>query len=689
MTHSPDPIYPHITGEPSRVIQGFFPGGKPWIIQTSRASATPVRPTAPVPLPARSADKLLQTATRPGQPPPPIVTTNGLHRGAVQPASPTRSQASRSILPQRAGPAAMQPHAGDAFPLPGNLTLKPRGSGQPLPEPIQKKMESFFNTSFADVRVHVGPEAPSIGALAFTHGTDLYFAPGQYNPHSSHGQQLLGHELTHVLQQRAGRVRNPLGAELAVVQDPALEAEAERMGLRAASLQIQAKPAGTGQVVASSQATGPRSKVVAANGAILPARSLAQGPVQRKTGPILPVRAVDAGKTVPGSFSSCPSRRAAVQGVPCGPRSQGVVQQAPLMLTDRPWEEVEELERQFGRTAVREGRLVNFPTRSQMVRRLANIPRSLIPGNNQPPLLPPLDKSKFIPFESTRDKARGWNLEGVYDAVLQVLICGGISPQNAEGVLDSMGENRLQALLTQFTKVEKQACDMLDVDLPFEKINRMLAKSKHLCHGFFSTCYITIPITSKNTTISLPAKYFRLAHEARKMLLGDTGTLSEDPEKVAICAALFLEDVFLEYGITIPIKSGLKRILIMITPTLIHTAIHEAIHLNARDDFKAVFGNLLNEGLTEWLAKAVCEEFGVSRANVYQAEVNVINVLVNLGFGEELKDALFLGRVKELKSALLKTLGKIRSTEFTDAAKSNNLEGIVTTLQVFLKEGKK
>ena len=143
---------------------------------------------------------------------------------------------------------AVQPQAGNAFALPANFTLKPRGSGQPLPEPVQKKMESFFNTSFADVRIHVGHEASSIGALAFTHGTDLYFAPGQYNPQSTHGQQLLGHELTHVVQQRAGRVRNPLGAVVAVVQDPALEAEAERMGLRAAttSLPIQAKPAGTG-----------------------------------------------------------------------------------------------------------------------------------------------------------------------------------------------------------------------------------------------------------------------------------------------------------------------------------------------------------------------------------------------------------------------------------------------------------
>lgn len=115
----------------------------------------------------------------------------------------------------------------------GQLNLA-RSMGHPLPEPVQRKMESFFNTNFADVRVHVGPQAQSIGALAFTMGSDIYFAPGQYHPNTPHGQQLLGHELTHVVQQRAGRVRNPFGSGLAVVQDHALEAEADRLGRQAA-----------------------------------------------------------------------------------------------------------------------------------------------------------------------------------------------------------------------------------------------------------------------------------------------------------------------------------------------------------------------------------------------------------------------------------------------------------------------
>jgi hypothetical protein len=123
-----------------------------------------------------------------------------------------------------------------AMPLPDNLQHVARGGlGRALPESVQQKMEAYFGASFADVRVHVGPEAPAIGALAFTLGSDIYFAPGQYDPVTPRGQQLLGHELAHVVQQRQGRVRNPFGSGIAVVQDPGLEAEADRMGQRAAA----------------------------------------------------------------------------------------------------------------------------------------------------------------------------------------------------------------------------------------------------------------------------------------------------------------------------------------------------------------------------------------------------------------------------------------------------------------------
>jgi Domain of unknown function (DUF4157) len=119
----------------------------------------------------------------------------------------------------------------DAF----RVDLRPKSGGWPLPRDVQAKMEAAFGANFSDVRVHVGPEAPAIGAIAFSWGSDLHFAPGQYNPHTPHGQFLLGHELAHVVQQRAGRVPNPFGSGVAVVQDQALEAEADRLGRMAAT----------------------------------------------------------------------------------------------------------------------------------------------------------------------------------------------------------------------------------------------------------------------------------------------------------------------------------------------------------------------------------------------------------------------------------------------------------------------
>ncbi|HYH10587.1 MAG TPA: DUF4157 domain-containing protein [Thermoanaerobaculia bacterium] len=137
------------------------------------------------------------------------------------------------------GAHVAQPHGpANAIELPSNLANFTTMGGEPLPPNVRQKMESFFGTSFSDVRVHVGPQASAIGALAFTQGSHIHFAPGQYNPATPQGQAILGHELTHVVQQRSGRVRNPFGSGVAVVQDHGLEAEADRMGLRAASHQL-------------------------------------------------------------------------------------------------------------------------------------------------------------------------------------------------------------------------------------------------------------------------------------------------------------------------------------------------------------------------------------------------------------------------------------------------------------------
>jgi hypothetical protein len=128
--------------------------------------------------------------------------------------------------------------AGGAFAVEAGPLGLASGGGRPLPDAVRGKMEAALGANFADVRVYVGPQAERIGAIAFTVGSDIYFAPGRFQPDTMHGQQLLGHELAHVVQQRAGRVRNPLGTGLAVVQDTALEAEADRLGQRAAAHRV-------------------------------------------------------------------------------------------------------------------------------------------------------------------------------------------------------------------------------------------------------------------------------------------------------------------------------------------------------------------------------------------------------------------------------------------------------------------
>lgn len=142
----------------------------------------------------------------------------------------------------RRAPGAAPAAVGSAFPLP-HLRLPPGAAGRRLPEAVQRSMESLLGADLSGVRVHVGPQAAELGALAFTAGgSDVVFAPGQFDPGSPRGLRLLAHELAHVVQQRSGRARNPFGSGVAVVHDLGLEAEAERLALRAAMAPPPGRP---------------------------------------------------------------------------------------------------------------------------------------------------------------------------------------------------------------------------------------------------------------------------------------------------------------------------------------------------------------------------------------------------------------------------------------------------------------
>jgi hypothetical protein len=86
-----------------------------------------------------------------------------------------------------------------------------RGSGQPLAENVQKPMEQAFGFDFSRVKVHTNPHSDrlnqSIQAKAFTTGRDIFFRQGAYDPSSRGGQELIAHELTHVVQQTGNAVK--------------------------------------------------------------------------------------------------------------------------------------------------------------------------------------------------------------------------------------------------------------------------------------------------------------------------------------------------------------------------------------------------------------------------------------------------------------------------------------------------
>jgi len=98
----------------------------------------------------------------------------------------------------------------DASPDLESSIQQARGGGQPLDNGIRERMEGAFGADFSGVRVHTDGTSDqlnqSIQAKAFTTGQDVFFRKGAYNPGSRGGQELLAHELTHVVQQSGNLV---------------------------------------------------------------------------------------------------------------------------------------------------------------------------------------------------------------------------------------------------------------------------------------------------------------------------------------------------------------------------------------------------------------------------------------------------------------------------------------------------
>lgn len=107
-----------------------------------------------------------------------------------------------------------------------------------LPEHVREGMEEAIGGDFSSVQlVTDSQKAVDVGALAFTQGKTVEFAPGQFKPDTTAGLELIGHELTHVDQQDRGSVNPTMEIEgMPVNDDKELETKADDKGKAGARL---------------------------------------------------------------------------------------------------------------------------------------------------------------------------------------------------------------------------------------------------------------------------------------------------------------------------------------------------------------------------------------------------------------------------------------------------------------------
>lgn len=173
-------------------------------------------------------------------------------RPELMPAPPGAVQRAAAGRPAPARAAAVTPLALE--------TLQLAPGGQPLPSAVRQRMESLLGGDLSEVRIHQGAQPAAIGAVAFTAGAHIYFAPGHYRPTEPAGQRLLARQLTYVLQQRTGLARNPQGRGVVLVRDPELDAQAEQLGelaSRPGVMQAKMLPAARGLFQIKTSIAGP------------------------------------------------------------------------------------------------------------------------------------------------------------------------------------------------------------------------------------------------------------------------------------------------------------------------------------------------------------------------------------------------------------------------------------------------
>jgi len=92
--------------------------------------------------------------------------------------------------------------------------------GRRLPADVARRLGAVLGVEIGHARIHTDSQAHKaarmLGARAFALGHDVFFSSGTYQPGTRAGDELLAHELTHVVQHDEGRLPGGPAGEVSV-----------------------------------------------------------------------------------------------------------------------------------------------------------------------------------------------------------------------------------------------------------------------------------------------------------------------------------------------------------------------------------------------------------------------------------------------------------------------------------------
>ena len=96
----------------------------------------------------------------------------------------------------------------------GIINLAGGGRSLDLPNTLRSRVRSQFGLNMDSLQIKESAQVADFGANAMAQGNIISFAPGLFNPNTSSGRELIGHELHHITEQARGTGSNVEGSNI-------------------------------------------------------------------------------------------------------------------------------------------------------------------------------------------------------------------------------------------------------------------------------------------------------------------------------------------------------------------------------------------------------------------------------------------------------------------------------------------